>query len=59
MFEWDAKKNIANIARHGVGFETAVRIFEGSVLTVIDDRFDYREVARTALAWSMASSASW
>ncbi|WP_248304659.1 BrnT family toxin [Breoghania sp. L-A4] len=32
-----------NIAKHGVGFGTACRIFEGVVLTAEDRRFDYGE----------------
>ena len=32
--------NAANIEKHGVGFATASRIFEGFVLTAVDDRFD-------------------
>lgn len=43
-FEWDEAKNAANIAKHGVGFETAKRIFEGPVLTWIDDRKAYGEI---------------
>ena len=40
-FEWDTAKNQTNIRKHGVSFETAQRIFEGSVLTWFDDRKDY------------------
>ncbi len=43
MFEWDEAKNAANIAKHGVSFEDAVRIFERETLTFPDDRFDYGE----------------
>lgn len=43
MYEWDPKKNAANRRKHGLGFEAAVRIFEGPVLTRIDDREDYGE----------------
>ena len=42
-FEWDTAKNQTNIRKHGVSFETAQRIFEGSVLTWFDDRKDYGE----------------
>lgn len=44
LFEWDEAKNKTNIAKHGVGFETAKRIFEGPVLTWLDDRRAYGEV---------------
>ena len=49
MFEWDAKKNTANIAKHGVSFELAQRIFEGPVLTVTDDREDYGELREISI----------
>lgn len=47
MFEWDEAKNAANIEKHQVSFGTASRIFDGPVLSAVDDRFDYGEV-RTA-----------
>jgi uncharacterized DUF497 family protein len=31
-FECDTTKNAANIAKHGIDFEDAIRIFEGTVL---------------------------
>lgn len=43
-FEWDEEKNAANIRKHGVGFEQAKDIFEGLVVTDVDDRFDYGEL---------------
>lgn len=43
MTEWDDAKNLQNIAKHGVSFELAQRIFDGPVLTWIDDRRDYGE----------------
>lgn len=49
MFEWDDEKNAANIAKHGVSFEQARRIFEGPVLTVIDDREDYGELREISI----------
>ena len=42
-FEWDEVKNQANIRKHGISFETAKRIFEGPVVTRIDQRKDYGE----------------
>ena len=42
-FEWDEAKDAANIAKHGIGFATARRIFEGPVLTWADSRSDYGE----------------
>jgi uncharacterized protein len=49
MFEWDDDKNIINIEKHGVSFAAASRIFEGVVLTVIDERRDYGEVRKNSL----------
>ncbi|WP_320196803.1 BrnT family toxin [Agrobacterium rosae] len=43
MFEWDKEKNTLNLEKHGIGFSLAVRIFDGPVLTWIDDRNDYAE----------------
>jgi len=43
-FEWDAAKAAENYSRHGVGFETAIRVFD-DVFAVErpDDREDYGE----------------
>lgn len=43
QFEWDEKKNEANRAKHGVGFEDACGIFDGPIVTAPDDRKDYGE----------------
>jgi len=42
-FEWDETKNQTNIRKHGIGFDTAKRIFEGVVATARDRRRDYGE----------------
>ena len=42
-FEWDAAKNAANIAKHGIDFEDATRIFDGPVLERPDERRNYGE----------------
>jgi len=42
-FEWDAAKNTANLAKHGIDFRDAVRIFEGPVLEKTDRRREYGE----------------
>jgi uncharacterized DUF497 family protein len=47
-FEWDPDKNAANIAKHGIDFEDAVRIFEGPVLESSDERRGYGEVRTIA-----------
>ncbi|MDE0521514.1 MAG: BrnT family toxin [Boseongicola sp.] len=48
-FEWDANKRKANLQKHGVDFLYAALIFEGRVLTKIDDRQDYGEVREISL----------
>jgi uncharacterized DUF497 family protein len=42
-YSWDEKKSRRNLARHGIAFEDAVRIFEGPTLEQVDDRYDYGE----------------
>ena len=49
MFEWDEAKNRANIAKHGVDFDVAKRIFDGEVLTRIDARKAYGEVRQVSI----------
>jgi uncharacterized DUF497 family protein len=49
MYEWDAQKARANIAKHGVSFEVAIRIFEGPVLTYCDDSYNYHELREISI----------
>ena len=42
-FEWDEKKRLSNIRKHGIDFADVPAIFELDTVTVIDDRFDYGE----------------
>jgi uncharacterized DUF497 family protein len=49
VFEWHAAKNSANIAKHGIDFRDAIRLFEGPVLEGVDDRRDYGEPRMVAL----------
>lgn len=42
-FEWDEDKNAGNIAKHGISFAAASRIFDGITVSARDDRFDYGE----------------
>jgi uncharacterized protein len=42
-FEWDNRKNAANIRKHGFSFERAKAIFNGEQLTFRDKRKDYGE----------------
>lgn len=48
-FEWDEDKNQRNIAKHGVSFEDACKIFNGFTLDALDERFDYDEVREISI----------
>jgi len=43
-YVWDPRKSRGNLARHGIAFEDAIRVFEGPTLEKVDDRFDYGEI---------------
>ncbi len=51
-FAWDPAKNEANLEKHGVDFEDAIRIFEGPTLEQEDARRDYGERRVQALGRS-------
>lgn len=42
-FEWDWNKSQSNLRKHGISFEEASLIFEGTRLSWRDDRSDYGE----------------
>jgi uncharacterized protein len=48
-FEWDQSKERVNLRRHGISFDEARRIFDGPVLTRVDDREHYGEVREISL----------
>lgn len=48
-FEWEEGKRRQGIEKHGVDMVYAALIFEGPVLTVVDDRMDYGEVREISL----------
>ena len=48
-FEWDENKNKANIIKHGISFEDAKLIFNDTVLTQIDTRFNYQEIRKISI----------
>lgn len=37
-FEWDPAKNDANSGKHGIDFETAIEVFEGTYLRIPSDQ---------------------
>jgi uncharacterized DUF497 family protein len=49
QFEWDDTKNKANLEKHGIAFEDAQRIFEGTTLQTEDGRQDYGKTCCCAL----------
>jgi uncharacterized DUF497 family protein len=48
-FEWDARKNSLNLAKHGISFEEARLIFEGPTVSRADDRIDYGELREISI----------
>ncbi len=49
MFTWDETKRRANLAKHGIDFRDAARIFDGPLVTVEDTRERYDEPRYVAL----------
>ena len=43
LFEWDDMKNERNIQQHGIDFLDVPALFDGPLLTDLDDRMDYGE----------------
>ena len=43
QFEWDERKNESNLAKHGLDFADAPRLFPSPLRTFPDDRQDYGE----------------
>ena len=48
-FEWNERKNHANIAKHGIDFDEAIGIFRGVVVERVDKRRDYGETRVVAI----------
>jgi uncharacterized protein len=42
-FEWDERKRLTNLDKHGLDFVEAEEMFEGPMLVALDTRTDYRE----------------
>lgn len=43
LFEWDDAKNERNIRQHGIDFMDVPPLFDGPLLTDLDDRMEYDE----------------
>ena len=42
-YEWDEQKRQINLNKHGVDFSDVPEIFDGDVVIIPDERFDYGE----------------
>ncbi len=49
IYEWNPRKDRANISKHGIDFATACRIFDGPTVDFEDIRFDYGEVRMVSI----------
>jgi uncharacterized DUF497 family protein len=49
VFTWDETKRKINLAKHGIDFRDAVKIFDGPLVTVEDTREAYGEPRYVAL----------
>jgi uncharacterized protein len=49
-FEWDDEKATSNLEKHGIDFQGAIRIFEGSLLVTCSDRTDERRFKAIGVA---------
>lgn len=48
-YEWDKKKDLHNIQKHGISFSEASHIFDNPILSKIDDRLDYKEIRHISI----------
>ena len=48
-FEWDENNRAAHLAKHGVDFRRAAKLFDGPTVETVDDRFDYGEARINAM----------
>ncbi|MGE7989806.1 BrnT family toxin [Pseudomonas sp. NPDC089554] len=51
QFEWDERKNLLNIRKHGIDFRDVPEMFLHPMLSVCDDRYDYDEARWVSLGW--------
>ncbi len=42
-FEWDEKKRLINLQRHGIDFADVSEVFANDTFVVLDNRYDYGE----------------
>lgn len=51
QFEWDERKNLLNIRKHGIDFNDVPEMFLHPMLSVCDDQHDYDEARWVSLGW--------
>jgi uncharacterized DUF497 family protein len=42
-YEWDEQKRLANVKKHGIDFVDLPEVFDGDVVIIPDERFNYGE----------------
>jgi uncharacterized protein len=42
-YEWDEQKRQVNVKKHGIDFIDVPEMFDGDVVIILDERFDYGE----------------
>ena len=48
-YEWDERKRRANVKKHGIDFIDIPEVFDGNVVIIPDERYDYGETRFIAL----------
>ena len=48
-YEWDERKRRVNVKKHGIDFIDVPEVFNGDVVIVPDERFDYDETRFIAI----------
>lgn len=43
LYEWDEQKRQVNLHKHGIDFLDAQDVFDGDIVIIPDERFDYGE----------------
>ena len=56
LFEYDPKKNISNIQKHGVSLEEACTVFADPLLQIAPDTSQHREERYVAIGHSLAQN---
>jgi uncharacterized protein len=49
IFQWDERKRISNLRKHGIDFRDAATMFAGDTVLMEDDRIEYGETRFVSL----------